>query len=486
MKDRASQSPTTKRILKALSIFGGVQVMHILCAVIRTKLAAIWIGPAGVGLMAIYHSTTEFMSNTTQLNLRQSAVRDLSLDKDKPAQAEKTTALVRRLALFLGIAGTVIFIAASPLLGWIQFGDFDHTVPFIILSAIMLLSAVAQGELAIMQGRERLRRLAKATLYSSLTSSLLSLPLFYFFRIDSIVPVLLLFSLSSLFFALLFSDRKLRSIWQKARHGRTRNFASHLRSDIRQGRGMLSLGLYMTISSSVTLLASYIFIAYLNRTGSNNIVGFYQSGYTLINSYIGLIFTSISMEFYPRLSATVMHTHRAEVIVAHEIRVILSILAPVIVAFICAKGLIVNILYSSAFDAVIPYIAFAILGTAFRAFSWPLAFVMPAKGDGRSYVVSETVSSAFYLILNIPLYNAYGFAGLGVAYIIWYGLYSVITFSICRFRYGLHLKKGILILLATVLAIGGIAFALDRCYGPFAASVMLIPSALLAFRAIRK
>lgn len=481
------RSTATKRILKTLSIFGSVQVLHILCAVIRTKLAAIWIGPLGVGLVTIYHSTMDFMSSTTQLNLRQSAVRDLSLAKDDPVKIEQTTALVRRLAMFLGVFGFLLVIATAPVLGWIQFGDFKHTVPFLLLSVIMIFSAIAQGEFAIMQGCDRLKQLARATLYSSVTSSLLSLPLFYFFRLNGVIPVLILFAFCNLFYSLLFSGRKLSNARRRIKESRrtVSQIWQRFRDDVRQGRGMLALGAYMTVSSAVTLLASYIFIAYLNRTQSTDTVGYYQAGYTIINSYIGLIFTSISMEYFPRLSSIIRHDHRVEVIVSHEIKIILSVLAPVVVAFICAKELLVHILYSHSFDTVIPYISIAIVGTVLRAVSWSLAFVMPAKGDGRIYVITETTSSALYLLLNIPLYNAFGFAGLGAAYVLWYGAYTAITYLVFRRRYGLRLRKGIWLFIWTIVALGVVAFVADYFFGPWATAVLLVPAAFITSRVLK-
>lgn len=481
------RSTATKRILKTLSIFGSVQVLHILCAVIRTKLAAIWIGPLGVGLVTIYHSTMDFMSSTTQLNLRQSAVRDLSLAKDDPVKIEQTAALVRRLAMFLGVFGFLLVIVTSPVLGWIQFGDFNHTVPFLLLSVIMIFSAIAQGEFAIMQGCDRLKQLARATLYSSVTSSLLSLPLFYFFRLDGVIPVLILFAFCNLFYSLTFSGRKLSNARRRIKESRrtVSQIWQRFRDDVRQGRGMLALGAYMTVSSAVTLLASYIFIAYLNRTQSTDTVGYYQAGYTIINSYIGLIFTSISMEYFPRLSSIIRHERRVEVIVSHEIKIILSVLAPVVVAFICAKELLVHILYSHSFDTVIPYISIAIVGTVLRAVSWSLAFVMPAKGDGRIYVITETTSSILYLLLNIPLYNAFGFAGLGAAYVLWYGAYTAITYLVFRRRYGLRLRKGIWLFIWTIVALGVVAFVADYFFGPWATAVLLVPAALIAVRVLR-
>ena len=39
----------TKSILKAVGVFGGVRMLLIVCSLIRNKLIAVLVGPAGVG-----------------------------------------------------------------------------------------------------------------------------------------------------------------------------------------------------------------------------------------------------------------------------------------------------------------------------------------------------------------------------------------------------------------------------------------------------
>ena len=46
---------TTKKVIKAMSLFGGVQVTNILCSLVRAKIIAVWIVPVGVGLFGIYN-----------------------------------------------------------------------------------------------------------------------------------------------------------------------------------------------------------------------------------------------------------------------------------------------------------------------------------------------------------------------------------------------------------------------------------------------
>lgn len=464
-------SPTTAKILKALSIFGGVQVITILCSVIRTKLVAIWLGPVGVGLISIYNQTIDVLSSTTQLNLRQSAVRDLS-EARTTGTTDRTIGTVRILALILGLAGTLLMVLSSPLLGYSAFDDFGRYMPFIILAPVMLLSSIASGEWAVMQGMERLKKLAASTLYSALTATVIAIPLFYFFRLDGILPVLLVFAASNCVYALIFNRPY-------------RTFALTVRSALRAGRPMLSLGAYMTVSAIVTTLASYIFIAYLNRSYSTDIVGLYQAGYTLINSYTGLIFTSIAMEYYPRLSASVKSRMRSEVLVSHEISVALWVLLPVVVVFICCRGLIIEILYSSRFEAILPYLAIGIIGIFFRALSWCVAFVIIARGDGRAYIFTEVLSAVVYLALSIPAYRYGGFAALGLAYVVWYAAYSVITCVVCRRRYGMRLNNKTLILLAFAVGSGILCLALCRFIGNWLTlAIALPPAAYLAYRNI--
>ena len=56
-------------ILKATSLFGSVQGLNILINIVRTKLVAMLLGPAGVGLNSIYNETRELVHSTTNLGL---------------------------------------------------------------------------------------------------------------------------------------------------------------------------------------------------------------------------------------------------------------------------------------------------------------------------------------------------------------------------------------------------------------------------------
>ena len=56
-----------KRIVNATSLFGGVQVINMLCSLIRNKVIAILLGAEGVGLIGLFNSAIEMVSSMTNL-----------------------------------------------------------------------------------------------------------------------------------------------------------------------------------------------------------------------------------------------------------------------------------------------------------------------------------------------------------------------------------------------------------------------------------
>lgn len=463
MSDSSKLSATTRRVLRALSLFTGVQAVTIFVSVIRTKLVALWIGPAGVGLLSLYTWAIELVTKGTQFDIRQSSVPRLSRADDN-AKA-RMAAIVRRLALILGAAGTVAVIVLSPLLSFTTFRTHSHITAFICLSPVLLLSSVAAAESGIMQAFGMLRNLAKSTIWSAVAATSAAIPLYYFFRMDAIVPVLVIFALLNCVFTLIY-------------RARIPSCSVSLAETWREGRPMLSLGFFLSISSFMGIAGTYIFMTYLNGRYSEATVGIYQAGSTLINSYVGIIFTAITLEYYPRLSKVAASRWRASAVIAHESSLILVLLIPVMVVVICCGKLIVNILYSSEFIAVLPYITIGVAAMPLKALSWCMAYIMVARGDGRIYFVTETASTVIFLILGIVLFNHASFQGMGVAYVFWYALYMGIVAAVCRFRYNIRIAPRVYILLAVSLAAAAVTLVLNRLLGPVATgAITLLPCA---------
>ena len=95
--------------------------------------------------------------------------------------------------------------------------------------------------MAIMKGTGMLRELAKSQLITVFATLCISLPLFYFFGLRGIVPSLVMVSFASMVITCSYSFRSFPY--------RIKPFS---RATLVKGFGMIKLGIYFTITSSVS------------------------------------------------------------------------------------------------------------------------------------------------------------------------------------------------------------------------------------------
>ena len=96
-----------KRLLKVTTLFGSVQGLNILMNLIRAKLAAMLLGPAGIGLNSIYNETREFIHSTTNLGMDQSGTREIAKSTGAPDLADSVT-LTRSWIMLLAVFGMLV------------------------------------------------------------------------------------------------------------------------------------------------------------------------------------------------------------------------------------------------------------------------------------------------------------------------------------------------------------------------------------------
>ncbi len=436
------QGNISRMAMKAMGLFGGVQVMGILCSIIRTKLVALWIGPVGIGLFGLFNNALEMISTGTNLGIRSSSVRDISqaLASDRGLVARMVT-VVRRWSLWLGLAGALLTLSLAPLLSQITFGDNAHIWGFVALSIAVLLQALTNGEYAILQGTARLKRLASVTLWGTIVGLAISIPMFYLLRERSILPSIIAYAAALAAFAWLFRNRDYPSVKVNSRE------------TFDMGKGFVRLGIYMTLGNFATILASYAFNAWLNVNAGTETVGYYQAGYTLINKYTGLILTALGMEYYPRLAKVAESRMRLRAFVSQEINVAIAVMAPVVALFILLREVVVWLLYTPEFNVILTFISWGMIGTVLRTLSWCLAFTILAKGDGKTYLWTEVASAVINLVLNIFFYRWCGLTGLGIAFLVSYLLYTIII-AVVYFRgYRLSISRASIYNLLWTLAV---------------------------------
>jgi O-antigen/teichoic acid export membrane protein len=417
------------QIVKTTSLFGGVQFFNIIISIIRTKLIAIFIGPAGMGIAALLNSTINIISGITGLGIETSAVKHVSgsYKNDDLSSVSANVSIVKKLALITGILGTLLTVFLAGWLSQITFGNTEHTFSFLFLSITLLLKQLSTGELVVLQGLRKMGFLAKANFYGNLFGLLFSIPLYYYYRIDAIVPTIIVASLSSVLFSFYFS-KKIGIVKTSVSNNQL----------VTDGKSIIRLGIMLTFSGFLTLLSTYLIQIYVGKMGGLEEVGFYNAGFTLLNSYVGIVFTVMATDYFPRLASICDENEKVRTSVIQQSFMSILIITPIIILFLIFIPLIIKILYTPKFISIMSMVSFGILGMLFKAVSWSMGYILIAKGDSKIFIRTAIGFSILSLILNIFGYYFYGLEGLGFSFFVYYLIHFFVVKIITKRRYGFY------------------------------------------------
>ena len=431
----SEQQSSYRQIMKATSIFGGVQAFNIIISIIRSKVVAVLLGPAGMGIMGLLTSTTGIISSLTNFGLGTSAVKDIAaaFGTNDEKRIEIVVNVMRRIVWITGLLGLIVTILLSPWLSQLTFGNRNYTLAFIWLSVTLLFNQLSSGQLVLLQGMRKLKHLAKAELSGSFIGLFVTLPLYYIWGIDGIVPVIIGTSILSLLMSWYFSHKiKLgKAVLSPAQ-------------TISEGKNMLRMGLMISLSGILAVGSSYIVRIFISRTGGVEQVGLYNAGFAIINTYVGLIFNAMATDYYPRLSAVAHDNKLCKQTINQQAEIALLILAPILIVFLIFINWVVILLYSRQFIAVSDMIYWASLGMFFKAASWSIAFIFLAKGTSKFFFWNELIANTYLLGLNLLGYHLWGLTGLGISFAIAYLIYLIQVYLVSNLKFDFNFDRSFL------------------------------------------
>lgn len=415
-----------RSIFKATSLFGGVQIYQILIQIIKSKFIAVLLGPAGVGIMGLFQSGLQLVQQFSSMGLANSAVRDVSEanGSNDIHRIVKTVTVVRKLVWITGLLGLIIVTCCSPLLSKFSFGNYDYTIPFIILSVTLLLDQLSAGQRVVLQGMRRLKDLAKCTAFGATFGLITSVPLYYWLGIDGIVPTLILNSACALTLSWLYSRRiKVEKVYVTPKQ------------TLQQGKQMLVMGISMSLSGIFSSVVAYAIRGYIQGSGGVEQVGLFQAGFVIMTTYVGMVMNAIATDYYPRLAAINKDNAKCREAVSQQGEIGLMILAPMLTCCLVFMPFVLKLLYSDSFLAANEYISWACLGMMLRLAAWVISFLFVAKAESKLFLKLELSANIYYLVFSLVGYHFWGLTGLGLAFAMEYVVYFIQCYLIARKRY---------------------------------------------------
>jgi antigen flippase len=436
------------QILKSSALVGGAQAANIVIGIVRTKTMAILLGPAGFGLFGLYNSILSLAQNFAGLGINSSGVRQIAEAGATNDQARigQTTAVLRRTSIVLGLLGTGLLLLFSRPVARLTFGTSDRASQVAVLSIAVFLSLVSAGQCALIQGMRRIADLAKINVLGAFFGLCTSIPLVYFLRADGVVPSLVAVSAMAIVTSWWYS----RKLYVEK--------CSVTLSQVRQeASALLKLGSAFMASSMMTMGVAYFVRIVLLRKVGFEAAGLYQSAWTLGGLYVSFILQAMGADFYPRLTSSIARHDECNRLVNEQTLVGLLIAGPGVLATLTGAPLVIFLLYSAKFGAAVPVLRWICLGAMLQVITWPMGFIIVAKGKPVLFFAAELAWTLVALALSWFCVTRFGLGGAGIAffgsYIFHWILINPIAHWLTGFRwsgYNRHTGSVFLFLIAFV------------------------------------
>lgn len=414
-----SSDNSYRSILKGTAIFGGTQFFTILINLVRGKLVAIFLGPQGMGISSLITASMNTIQQLSSMGLNLSIVKEISNAKE--VNDENKLSLIIAIARFLlkvtACIGAIFTILFSNTLSKITFGNHEYQWFYVLLSVVIFFTTMSNGELSILQGCREIKKLAWASVIGATVGLVIGVPMYYWWGYKGIVPAMIALALTNYVFYK-YNSNKLK----------VHKISFLLKEQYPLIKNMLLLGLTLMIASLIGTFINYLLNMYIGRYGSLNDVGMYQAANSITNQYVGIIFTAMSLDYFPRLAAVSNDHEKIQDIVNKQIDIVLNIIAPLCCMLIICAPLIIRILLTNEFLYIIDLIRWMSISLFFKACIFPLGYISFAKGDKKTFFWLEGVwSNALNLIISLISYSIWGLSGMGIA--------LCIIYSICLFVY---------------------------------------------------
>jgi len=443
-----------RQILRSSSIIGGASLINILVGLARNKVAALLLGPSGLGLIGLLQSVMGTASAVSALGFATVGTRQIAEAAGREDIAGVASA---RRALFWGtlllaIAGGTLLWAMRATVASIVLDDPSLTGVTGWLGLGVALAVASGSQSALLNGLRKLGDLARLSVGSAVLASTLGIVVLWLWGADGIVAFVLAVPLATF----------VVGHWYVAKLPKSSNQRIPFRAIAGEWRAMVRIGTAFMVAGVVATAGQLLVRTFIQRGLGGDALGQFQAAWMIAMTYMGFVLGAMGTDFLPRLSASI-HDHEAvNRLVNEQSEVAMLLAGPVIVGMVALAPWVVELLYSDRFGDAVAVLRWQTLGDVFKIASWPLGFIIIAAGDGIVFMLTESLTITFFAALvwiGLPMI---GVQATGAAFLGMYLLNLPVVYFLARRRTGFRWQRGVVVQLVTVAGCAVCVFLVVR------------------------
>ena len=466
----SDNSSSYRQILRSSSIIGGASVINIVLGIARMKVAAVFLGPAGVGLIGLLTNLTGVATAVAGMGVGNVGVRQIAEAAGKNDEA--AIAQVRRAlfwaTLFLAALGAGVFWLLRGVLADKVLHDpaLASDVGWLALAVGLAIASASQN--ALLNGLRRIGDLSRVSVYSGALSAVLGVAVLAIWGRAGLLAFILIAPIAS--FVL--------GHWYVSRLPKVAEVNVPF-SELRQQWSTLAkLGFAFMLSGLVGMLGQLLVRSMIQKELGLQELGYFQAAWTISMTYIGFVLGAMGADYYPRLTAAISDHAAVNRMVNEQTEVALLLAAPVLLAMMALAPWVIQLLYSREFQPAAEVLHWQILGDILKVASWPLGFIILAAGDGKTFVFSETVGIGTFVLLTWLTLPSLGLEASGLSFIGLYAAYLPLVFWLAKRRTKFSWASLVVKQMALLFASTCLIMVLARYSQAFAAGFGLLLSAV--------
>jgi PST family polysaccharide transporter len=424
-----------RTILRSSSIIGGASVINVLAGIAKMKVAAVLLGPAGVGLIGLYLNLIQTASTVASLGIAQSGIRQIAARQAEggPDGAGLTRQALLWSSLILALAGAAMFWISGSWIARIVLGDESRADEVAWLALGVALTVAAGSQAALLTGMRRVGDLARVQVGTGVFGAALGMLALWLLGRDGLLVAVLAAPAATFVLGLVYV----------ARLGPASAPRPTLSAMAGEWRVLAHLGVALMIGGLVNLVGHLVVRTLVQRELGGDALGHFQAAWAIGATYLGFVLGAMGTDYYPRLAAAIGDHTAAVRLVNEQTEVALLLCGPVLVTMLGLAPWVIPLLYSAEFGPAVEILRWQLLGDILKVMSWPLGFVLLASGVGKTFLGAEALAISIFVLcvfLGLPLI---GVTATGVAFLALYLAYLPLVHWLARRRIGFRWSRSV-------------------------------------------
>lgn len=450
---------SSRGMIRSTIQIGGAQAVNVLISLLRMKLLALMVGPAGIGLLAVYMNLHSMASTLAGLGLGDSGVREIAAARNDPAVLGRVRKVLFAASLILGVLAMVaIWSLREPLARWLS-GSEGHATEVGLVGIAVLLTLVSVSQIALLQGLRRIGDMVRVTVLSALVGTLVGVFAVWLRDEDGLIWFVIAQPAASVLVARWFA-RRLPS-------PQDRNWTVRMVWTV--WKPMAALGIIFMLAGLASEATLLVVRGLITRSLGLDEAGLFAASWAVAITYIGFLLTAMGADYYPRLVEVIHDPVQANRLMNDQMQIGLALGGPILLALTGLAPWVMELLYSRDFVPAAEMLQWQSFGNVLKLASWPLGFALVAAARSRIYLFTQLTWNVVFLgaiWTGLPLF---GLKVAGVGFALGYLVVFLLVWAIARKLNGFRFAPLSAILLLSHLTLSAVMLALAYS-APFAAA----------------